>query len=112
MNGLLVFIWLVIILVNLFVRAMKRRNENASGQMTARPAAQRTASGMQMNRAGMADARMNPAGQSFSKKKVQVPVQPQMQTYFTGRDDLEPGYMYLNGVKVLIKEADRLEFLR
>ena len=31
---------------------------------------------------------------------------------FGGRPDLEPGYMYLNGVKVLIKEADRLEFLR
>lgn len=31
---------------------------------------------------------------------------------FTGRPDLEPGYMYLNGVKVLIKEADRLEFLK
>lgn len=120
MNGFLAFIWLVIILGNVFVRAMKRRNESASGSSPVR----RTVSDVQMNRQRTVEpqvirpAQPEPFRQvsqpdvTGKTRKPVKPLQPLMQMHFTGRDDLEPGYMYLNGVKVLIKEADRLEFLK
>ncbi|MBQ4416329.1 MAG: hypothetical protein II868_01435 [Butyrivibrio sp.] len=114
MNGILAFIWLVIIFGNVLVRALKQRRGSGTGQMSGGAAGQQTFSGTRTNRAGNAEPRVypDPGMEPAAKKRIKAPLQPLMQTHFTGREDLEPGYMYLNGVKVLIKEADRLEFLR
>ena len=102
MERLIILLWLVIIIVNLLLRNRKKRQADG---MTKAPAP-RTA--MPAGTAPLNAPRKQPA---FSKPKQQKDMGMQGSMHM-GRPDLEPGYMYLNGVKVLIKEADRLEFLR
>ena len=130
-NGFFI-IWLFVLVLSFISRALKR-NRSAQGIPAApRPAGSAQASVEQVRkkpvRVSQKMMQSPGAGKSLQERfgakqtggdascETQFghthPERTGSALRFGGRPDLEPGYMYLNGVKVLIKEADRLEFLR
>ena len=93
MNNLILIIWLIIFVLSLVKRFANRSNEALKTDK----------------------APVKPVTAEPGVPRIKRPVRPLVEenrVRFGVREDLQPGYMYLNGVKVLIKEADRLEFLR
>ena len=120
-NGIAI-LWLIILLLGFLRRAAKRGK--TGGGSSAVPQVRQAEPVIQSNKkpirvpsqnGGQKRALGNRRSGDASCETQFGHVHPERQgtaMRFGGRPDLEPGYMYLNGVKVLIKEADRLEFLK
>ena len=125
MNNSIFLVWLVIIIFS-FIRRAARRGAAGKGlpqagqqARTADPAVPQTKKPIRVSASDDGAQRMpglfKQNAQDATCETRYGHVHPERDATlmrFGGRPDLEPGYMYLNGVKVLIKEADRLEFLK
>lgn len=129
-NGILI-IWLAILIIS-FIRRAATRSRSGRDGMTAVPqksaSVQPAVEQVRKKPVRVSQSMMQEHGaqrrmaERFGKKAPDATCETQYghvhperggsAMRFIGRPDLEPGYMYLNGVKVLIKEADRLEFLK
>ena len=125
MNNGIFLIWFIIIMISVVKRFASRSNAKlAAESMQAKPVTPDPVSAQPKRPIRVPDTEKRAPGRGRVLKPFVSDASCETQyghvhpertgsaMRFGGRPDLEPGYMYLNGVKVLIKEADRLEFLR